>query len=73
MKTNAILPKIKLAILVILAVLAVILILQNTQAVVTRLLFVTVSMPLAALLVLTLVVGFAAGVLTAMKVNKPKA
>lgn len=73
MKTNAILPKIKLAILVILAVLAVILILQNTQAVVTRLLFVTVSMPLAALLVLTLVVGFAAGVLTAMKVGKPKA
>ncbi len=72
MKMNAILPKLKLAMLVFLAVLAVVLILQNTQAVVTRLLFVTVSMPLAALLVLTLVVGFAAGVLTAMRVGKRK-
>lgn len=70
MKTNTIVPKIKLVTLMILAVLAVVLILQNTQAVATRLLFVTVSMPLAALLALTLLVGFAAGVLAAIKVGK---
>jgi uncharacterized integral membrane protein len=70
MKRDAIIPKIKLAALLILAVVAVVLILQNTQAVVTRLLFVTVSMPLAALLALALLIGFAGGVLAAMKVGK---
>jgi uncharacterized integral membrane protein len=70
MKMNAGMPKLKLIALLILAVLAVVLILQNTQMVVTRLLFVTVSMPLAALLGLTLLIGFAAGILAAMKVGK---
>ncbi len=70
MKKNMITPKAKLIALLILAVIAIVLILQNTQAVVTRLLFVTVSMPLAALLAMTLLVGFAGGVLTAMMVGK---
>ena len=73
MKMEAIIPKLKLVALLVLAVLAIVLILQNTQAVVTRLLFVTVSMPLAALLALTLLIGFAGGVLVALKVGKRRA
>jgi uncharacterized integral membrane protein len=69
MKMEAIIPKLKLVALLVLAVLAIVLILQNTQAVATRLLFVTVSMPLAALLALTLLIGFAGGVLVALKVG----
>ncbi len=65
-------PKVKLIALLVLAVLAAVLILQNTQMVVTRLLFVTVGMPLAALLALTLLVGFAGGVLTALTLGKRK-
>jgi lipopolysaccharide assembly protein A len=67
---DTIIPRIKLVVLLLLAVLAVVLILQNTQGVTTRLLFVTVSMPLAALLALTLLIGFAGGVLVALKVGK---
>lgn len=43
------------------ALLILIVILQNTTAVQTRILFITVSMPQAALLALTLVVGIALG------------
>ena len=70
MKMDTIKPKFKLIALLVLAVLAVILVLQNTQMVMTRLLFVTVSMPLAALLALTLLIGFAGGVLAALKFGK---
>ena len=73
MKMEAIIPKLKLVALLVLAVLAIVLIIQNTQAVATRLLFVTVSMPLAALLALTLLIGFAGGVLVALKVGKRRA
>ncbi len=73
MKTDTLMSKFKLIALLILAVLAVVLILQNTQAVVTRLLFVTVSMPLAALLAMTMLVGFAGGVLATIWVRKRKA
>ena len=62
--------RIKLISLLVLAVLAILLVLQNTQGVATRLLFVTVTMPLAALLALTLLVGFAAGVLAALNVGR---
>lgn len=58
--------KLKLSILLVLAVLAIVLVLQNTQAVETKLLFVTVIMPLAALLGLTILIGFAGGVLVAL-------
>jgi len=73
MKMDAIIPKLKLVALLALAVLAIVLILQNTQVVATRLLFVTVSMPLAALLALTLLIGFAGGVLIALNVGKRRA
>jgi uncharacterized integral membrane protein len=69
MKTNAIMPRIKLIVLLALSALALLLILQNTQRVVTRLLFVTIGMPLAALLALTLFIGFVGGVIVAMKVG----
>ena len=61
--------KVKLIILLVLAALAIILVLQNTQAVDTRLFFVTVTMPRAALLILTLLMGFACGILTALAVG----
>jgi lipopolysaccharide assembly protein A len=72
MKMDAILPKIKLIALLALSVVGLVLVLQNTQRVVTRLLFVTIDMPLAALLALTLFIGFAGGVLTAMTVGKSR-
>jgi uncharacterized integral membrane protein len=56
--------------LLLLVVTAIVLVLQNTQTVSTRLFFVTVSMPLAALLVLTLLIGFAGGVLAALRIGK---
>ena len=73
MKMDVIMPKIKLIALLLLVVTALFLIFQNTQTVATRLLFVTVSMPLAALLALALLLGFAAGVLVALKVGKKSA
>jgi uncharacterized integral membrane protein len=48
-----------------LALVTVIVVLQNTQAVETKLLFLTLTMPNAALLFGTLIIGFAIGVLTA--------
>lgn len=50
---------------VVLLALVVVLVLQNTEPVETRFLFATVSMPRALLLVLTLLVGFALGLLAA--------
>lgn len=72
MKSKAMMPKIRVIALLTLLLLTIVLILQNTHAVDTRLLFVTVSMPLAALLALTLLIGFAGGVLAAMKVGKSR-
>lgn len=51
---------------VVLAVLVVIVVLQNTETVETRLLFATVSMPRAVLLLTTVLIGFFMGVLTAL-------
>ena len=53
--------KIRNIIIVLLVVLAIIVILQNTQAVETKLLFVTVTMPRALLLMVTFLVGLAVG------------
>lgn len=72
MKMDAIMPKIKLIALLVLSVVTLVLIWQNTQTVVTRLFFVTMGMPLAALLAVTLLIGFAGGVLTALKVDKQR-
>ncbi len=57
--------KLKIVGIAVLALIVVIVVLQNTQPVETKLLFLTVTMPNAALLFGTLVIGFAIGVLTA--------
>ncbi len=57
--------KLKLVVIATIALFAVIVVLQNTQAVETKLLFLTVTLPNAALLFGTLIIGFAIGVLTA--------
>jgi uncharacterized membrane protein YciS (DUF1049 family) len=72
MNMRAFLPKIRLIALLAVSVAGLVLVLQNTQRVVTRVLFVSIDMPLAALLALTLFIGFAGGVLTAMMVGKPR-
>lgn len=60
-------PKIKIAGIAILALVVLVIVLQNTEAVDTRILFVTLTMPRAALLFGTLVVGFIIGIFTAGK------
>jgi uncharacterized integral membrane protein len=57
--------KLKVVAIGLIAVLAVIVVFQNTQAVETKLLFVTLTLPNAAMLFGTLVMGFAIGVLAA--------
>jgi putative membrane protein len=57
--------KMKIVAIAIIALVVVIVVLQNTQAVETKLLFLKVTMPNAALLFGTLIIGFAIGVLTA--------
>jgi len=53
--------KIKLYASLVLLLLAAVVFLQNTETVDTRILFFTVSMPRAALLIISLLTGFAAG------------
>lgn len=55
----------KVTSIAVLALVGVVVVLQNTQAVETKLLFLTVTLPNAALLIGTLIIGFAIGVLTA--------
>jgi len=57
--------KLKIVGIAVVVLIVVIVVLQNTQAVETKLLFLSVTMPNAALLFGTLVIGFAIGVLTA--------
>jgi lipopolysaccharide assembly protein A len=57
--------KLKVVAIGVIAVVAMIVVFQNTQAVETKLLFLTVTLPNAALLFGTLIIGFAIGVLTA--------
>jgi lipopolysaccharide assembly protein A len=56
--------KLKIAAVAVIALVVVVVIFQNTQAVETKLLFLKVTMPNAALLFGALIVGFAIGVLT---------
>jgi uncharacterized integral membrane protein len=56
--------KVKLLATVVLAVLGMIVVLQNTEPVNTRILFWSITMPRAILLVGTSLIGFAVGVLT---------
>jgi len=64
--------KLKLAAIAVLAVLVVVLVLQNTQPVQTRVFFATVTMPGAVLLLVTGVTGFVIGVLVALMVVNRK-
>ena len=55
----------RIIIAIVVAVLVIIVVLQNTQTVETKLLLVTITMPRAVLLFVTLLVGFALGLITA--------
>jgi uncharacterized integral membrane protein len=57
--------KLKIVVIAVNALFAAVVVLQNTQPVETKLLFLTMTLPNAALLFGTLIVGFAIGVLTA--------
>ena len=54
--------KTKTIVIIVLTLLVLIVILQNTQAVETKLLILTITMPKALLIIITLLVGFALGV-----------
>lgn len=56
--------------LVVLALLGMIIVLQNTETVETRLLFWSISMPRAVLLLGTSLIGFAAGIVTSLFLGK---
>jgi len=66
--------KIKLIAAAVLAILGIIIIVQNTAPVETRILFLTVTMPRFILLLITALLGFAVGLLSAFgfKVKKKK-
>lgn len=68
--------KVRLVTALVLAILVVIVVLQNTDTVDTRILFVTVTMPRAVLLFTTALIGFATGILTSLvwmrKPDKPR-
>ena len=58
--------KLKLYAAFVLTLLAIILFIQNREPVETRLLFATVVMPRAALLIVTMLIGIATGILIAL-------
>ena len=62
-----IIAKSKLIAVAVLAIVVLIVVLQNTEAVETRILFLTLTMPRAALLFGTLIVGFVLGLLTSTR------
>ena len=70
---NDMMQKIKLVVIAILAVLVLIVALQNTANVETKLLFATVTMPRAILLFVMLVIGFVIGWLSGARysIKKP--
>jgi uncharacterized integral membrane protein len=57
--------QLKLVAIAVVTLVVLVVVVQNTQAVETNLLFVTLTLPNAALLFGTLIIGFAIGVLTA--------
>ena len=64
--------KFKLIAAAVAVILVIIVILQNTQAVETKILFLTVSMPRALLLFVSVGVGFAGGLVAALSVLRKK-
>ncbi len=65
-------PRAKVIVWIVLAVLGLLIILQNTQSVETRLLFITIEMPRAALLALSLLIGFLLGALSVWRATRQK-
>jgi len=57
--------KVKVIAIIVILLLALIVFLQNTQTVETRLLFMTIAMPRVLLLMLTFIMGFISGLITA--------
>ena len=62
--------KLKLSAALAMIVIVLIVVFQNTELVETKLLFVTVTMPRAALLAITMLIGVAAGILVALGLSK---
>lgn len=57
----------KIAAIAIAAIIVLVIVLQNTEPTQTRVLFATITMPRAVLLVVMLLAGFVLGMLTAMR------
>jgi putative membrane protein len=55
----------KIIFAIVIVLLIIVLIIQNTEAVETRILFATISLPRAVLLIITLAIGWIAGMVTA--------
>ena len=65
--------KAKIIIILVISLLAIVVSLQNTEAVETKLLFAKITMPRVLLLILTFITGFIAGLITASQVlGRPK-
>ncbi len=62
--------KAKIIVITVICVLALIIIFQNTESVDTNLLFMTVTMSRALLLIMTFIMGFAAGLITSYVVKR---
>jgi uncharacterized integral membrane protein len=62
--------QIKQILAVVLAVLGIIIALQNRESVETQLLFVTITMPRAVLLFITLLIGFVSGIFASIYFSK---
>ena len=65
-------PRAKLIAALVLVAAALIIVLQNTQPVETRILFVTLTMPRAALLGTTMLIGIGVGMLVALGLSGKK-
>jgi uncharacterized integral membrane protein len=65
--------KVKTVAIIVLALLALVLVVQNTETIETRLLFFTLRMPRAALLLITLAVGFSLGVIVSLVLSGRRA
>jgi len=64
--------KLKLISIALLAVLAIVVMFQNTTSVETKILFVSVTMPRSLLLLMTLAVGFVLGILFSLMASRKK-
>lgn len=65
--------KARLITLIVVSVIALVLIFQNIQSVQTRLLFATIEMPQALLLIIVFALGFTGGLVTRYLVARPAA